>query len=103
MFFQTRSPAMLTTASALPGRDTPILAAAPHHVNGHPIAGPYPAGFAIAEFALGCFWGAEKGYWQMPGVWVTAVGYQGGFTPNATYLEACPGKTGLRRGGSRRL
>jgi len=63
-------------------------------VNGRPIAGPYPEGTEIAEFALGCFWGAEKGFWQLPGVWVTAVGYQGGFTPNATYREACSGKTG---------
>ncbi len=94
MFFQTRVPAMPTPASALPGRETSIFGAAPHHVNGRPIAGPYPAGFEIAEFALGCFWGAEKGYWQIPGVWVTAVGYQGGFTPNPTYREACSGKTG---------
>jgi peptide-methionine (S)-S-oxide reductase len=63
-------------------------------VNGRPIAGPYPDGTEIAEFALGCFWGAEKGFWQLPGVWVSAVGYQGGFTPNATYQEACSGRTG---------
>ena len=94
MFFQTRVPAMPTPASALAGRETSIFGAAPHHVNGRPIAGPYPASFEIAEFALGCFWGAEKGYWQIPGVWVTAVGYQDGFTPNPTYREACSGKTG---------
>ena len=92
--FLMRAPAMPTRESALPGRSEPILVAAQHHVNGRPIEGPYPDGLEIAEFALGCFWGAEKGFWQMPGVWVTAVGYQGGFTPNATYREACSGKTG---------
>ena len=94
MFFQTRAPAMPSVDSALPGRETPILEPGPHHVNGRPIAGPYPAGLEIADFALGCFWGAEKDFWQVPGVWVTAVGYQGGFTPNATYKEACSGQTG---------
>jgi peptide-methionine (S)-S-oxide reductase len=63
-------------------------------VSGRPIAGPYPDGLEVAEFALGCFWGAEKGFWQLPGVWVTAVGYEGGYTPNATYEEACSGRTG---------
>ncbi|MBI3745142.1 MAG: peptide-methionine (S)-S-oxide reductase MsrA [Chloroflexi bacterium] len=92
--FLTRAPAMPTPDSALPGRSEPILEAGPHHVNGRPILGPYPEGTEIAEFALGCFWGAEKGFWQLPGVWVTAVGYQGGFTPNATYREACSGRTG---------
>jgi peptide-methionine (S)-S-oxide reductase len=58
------------------------------------LAGPYPAGYQIAEFALGCFWGEEKTYWQAPGVWVTAVGYQGGYTPNPTYGETSSGKTG---------
>jgi peptide-methionine (S)-S-oxide reductase len=94
MFLFGKSSAMPSPESALPGRAEPILDAAPHHVNGHPIAGPYPEGTEIAELALGCFWGAEKGFWQLPGVWVTAVGYQGGFTPNATYQEACSGKTG---------
>ncbi|OGO56789.1 MAG: peptide-methionine (S)-S-oxide reductase [Chloroflexi bacterium RBG_16_70_13] len=94
MFLFGKSSAMPTAESALPGRTEPILRAGPHHVNGRPIAGPYPDGTEIAEFALGCFWGAEKGFWQLPGVWVTAVGYQGGFTPNATYQEACSGRTG---------
>ena len=94
MFNLNRVPAMPTPESALPGRPEAILDPGAHHVNGRPIAGPYPDGFEVAEFALGCFWGAEKGYWQRPGVWVTAVGYQGGFTPNATYREACSGKTG---------
>ena len=61
---------------------------------GTPIAGPYPDGFQIAEFALGCFWGEEKTFWAQPGVWTTAVGYQGGYTPNATYKEVCTGHTG---------
>ncbi len=94
MFLFGKSSAMPTPEAALPGRPEPILDPAPHHVNGRPIAGPYPDGTEIAEFAFGCFWGAEKGFWQVPGVWVTAVGYQGGFTPNATYEEACSGKTG---------
>ena len=79
---------------ALPGRADPILAPRPHTVLGTPIAGPYPQGFQVAEFALGCFWGEEKTFWEQPGVWTTAVGYQGGYTPNPTYREACTGKTG---------
>ncbi len=94
MFWLTKSPEMPTSLSALPGRDQPILEPGPHHVNGRPIGGPYPDGLEVAEFAMGCFWGAEKGFWRLPGVWVTAVGYQGGYTPNATYREACSGKTG---------
>ena len=94
MFFQIRSPAMPTPDAALPGRPDPIMEPGLHHVSGRPIAGPYPDGFEIADVAFGCFWGAEKVFWQTPGVWVTAVGYQGGFTPNATYREACSGKTG---------
>ncbi len=94
MFFQTRAPTLPTPDAALPGRREPILQPGSHQVSGRPIGGPYPTGFAIAEFGLGCFWGAEKGFWRLPGVWVTAVGYQGGYTPNATYREACSGKTG---------
>jgi peptide-methionine (S)-S-oxide reductase len=92
--FLMRAPAMPTPESALPGRTEAILEPGPHHVNGRPIGGPYPQGLEIAEFAFGCFWGAEKEFWQVPGVWVTAVGYQGGLTPNPTYREACSGKTG---------
>jgi peptide-methionine (S)-S-oxide reductase len=65
-----------------------------HFVNGHPLAPPFPAGMQLAMFGLGCFWGAEKKFWQLPGVYSTAVGYAGGFTPNATYREVCSGMTG---------
>jgi peptide-methionine (S)-S-oxide reductase len=65
-----------------------------HFVNHHPLAGPYPAGMEKAVFGLGCFWGAERVFWEAPGVWVTAVGYAGGSTPNPTYEEVCSGLTG---------
>jgi len=81
-------------AVALRGRAEPLPTAERHFVNDQPLKGPYPAGSEIADFALGCFWGAEKDFWQVPGVIVTAVGYQGGFTPNATYNEVCSGRTG---------
>jgi peptide-methionine (S)-S-oxide reductase len=81
-------------ADALRGRAEPIPSAERHFVNEQPLKGPYPPGSQIAELALGCFWGAEKDFWQVPGVIVTAVGYQGGFTPNATYDEVCSGRTG---------
>jgi peptide-methionine (S)-S-oxide reductase len=80
--------------SALAGRTSPIPTAERHFVNGAALKPPYPAGTEIADFAFGCFWGAEKVFWQTPGVVVTAVGYQGGYTPNPTYEEACSGKTG---------
>jgi len=92
--FLFRKPAMPGPSEALPGRDTPVFEGGAHHVNGRPITGPYPDGTEIADFAMGCFWGAEKEFWSIPGVWVTAVGYQGGETPNATYREACSGRTG---------
>ena len=81
-------------ADALRGRPEPLPTAERHFVNGQPLRGPYPEGSQIIDFALGCFWGAEKDFWQVPGVIVTAVGYQGGFTPNATYTEVCSGRTG---------
>jgi len=81
-------------ADALPGRPTPIPTADRHFVNGAPLKGPYPDGSQLAEFAMGCFWGAEKTFWQTPGVIVTAAGYQGGASPNPTYQEVCSGKTG---------
>jgi peptide-methionine (S)-S-oxide reductase len=78
----------------LRGRSEPMPVPERHFVNGHALAGPYPAGFAKALFGLGCFWGAERVFWQAPGVWVTAVGYAGGSTPNPTYEEVCSGRTG---------
>ncbi len=80
--------------AALPGRSTPLRVPETHFVNGHRIAPPFPAGLREAVFALGCFWGAERLFWQLPGVYSTAVGYAGGFTPNPTYEEVCSGDTG---------
>jgi peptide-methionine (S)-S-oxide reductase len=85
---------MITAAEALPGRATPMPVPEAHFVNGRALAPPYPGGLEIAEFGLGCFWGAERRFWQEPGVWVTAVGYSGGFTPNPDYKEVCSGRTG---------
>ena len=82
-----------TRDQALPGRSNPILTPGRHTVLGTPLAGPHPDGAEIADFALGCFWGAERKFWQVPGVITTAVGYAGGYTPNPTYEEACSGKT----------
>jgi peptide-methionine (S)-S-oxide reductase len=80
--------------AALPGRPDPIATASKHFVSGRPLKGPYPKGSEIAYFALGCYWGAEKAFWTVAGVWVTAVGSIGGFTPNPTYEEVCTGLTG---------
>jgi len=85
---------MITAAEALPGRTTPMPVPEAHFVNGRPLAPPYPDGLEVAEFGLGCFWGAERRFWQAPGVRVTAVGYSGGFTPNPDYKEVCSGRTG---------
>jgi peptide-methionine (S)-S-oxide reductase len=93
-FFSHKPKSIPSPAEALPGRSEPIMEPGEHTVLGTPIGGPYPDGFQIAEFALGCFWGEEKTFWQQPGVWTTAVGYQGGFTPNPTYQESCTGQTG---------
>jgi peptide-methionine (S)-S-oxide reductase len=80
--------------TALPGRAEPIPTAEKHFVSGRALKGPYPDGMDRAVFGLGCFWGAEKAFWQIPGVWVTAVGYAAGLTPNPTYEEVCSGGTG---------
>ncbi|MQA03613.1 MAG: peptide-methionine (S)-S-oxide reductase MsrA [Streptosporangiales bacterium] len=79
---------------ALPGRAEAMPVAAEHTVLGHPLTPPYPDGLQVADFALGCFWGAERLFWQLDGVWTTAVGYAGGFTQNPTYEEVCSGLTG---------
>jgi peptide-methionine (S)-S-oxide reductase len=79
---------------ALPGRSEALPVPAAHHVNGHPLQPPFPAGLQQAVFGLGCFWGAERRFWQQPGVYSTAVGYAGGHTPNPTYEETCSGLTG---------
>ena len=81
-------------ASALPGRDQPMRVSAVHFVNGHPVKPPFPGKYAQALFGLGCFWGAEKRFWESAGVFTTAVGYAGGHTPNPTYEEVCSGRTG---------
>jgi peptide-methionine (S)-S-oxide reductase len=92
--FGYRKTQMVTAEDALPGRQTAMPVPARHEVLGTQLAPPYPEGTEVAEFALGCFWGAEKNFWQTPGVVSTAVGYEGGFTPNPTYEEVCSGRTG---------
>ena len=79
---------------ALPGRTEPMTVVAPHIVNGQSLVGPFPEGTETLVVAMGCFWGAERKFWETPGVWVTAVGYAGGVTPNPTYEEVCTGLTG---------
>ena len=83
-----------TPEKALPGRPEAIATAKTHFVNGRALQGPYPAGMEVAEFGMGCFWGVERIFWQVPGVYVTAVGYSGGVTPNPSYEEVCSGRTG---------
>jgi peptide-methionine (S)-S-oxide reductase len=85
---------MPTPDQALPGHDTPMPVPDEHFVNGHRITPPFPAGLQQAVFGMGCFWGAERKFWEAPGVYSTAVGYAGGYTPNATYKEVCSGMTG---------
>jgi peptide-methionine (S)-S-oxide reductase len=94
--FSTRKRLELPTqAEALPGRPNPIPTASHHFVNGRPLQGAYPAGMEQAVFGLGCFWGAERKFWQLgDGIWITAAGYAGGVTPNPTYEEVCSGLTG---------
>ena len=93
--FLSKTARMPTAAEALPGRAQPIATAATHYVNGRPLKGPYPAGSETAIFGMGCFWGAERKFWEAgEGIFVTAVGYAGGFSPNPTYEETCSGRTG---------
>ena len=94
MIFARRKSEMTDPAHALAGRPEAIPTATNHFVNGHSLKGPYPAGSEKAIFALGCYWGAERKFWTIPGVYVTAVGNAGGFTPNPTYEEVCSGLTG---------
>jgi peptide-methionine (S)-S-oxide reductase len=89
-----RKPAMPSREEALPGRRAKMPVPEAHFVNGHPLTPPFPAGLETAVFGLGCFWGAERCFWQLPGVYTTAVGYAGGHTPNPTYEEVCSGMTG---------
>ncbi|HEY8576820.1 MAG TPA: peptide-methionine (S)-S-oxide reductase MsrA [Devosia sp.] len=94
MFFKSKPTTIPTAEQALPGRATPMSVASEHFVNGQSLKGPYPEGSETIYLGLGCFWGAERLFWQLPGVIVTAVGYQGGSTPNPTYEEVCSGQTG---------
>ena len=94
MFMFGKKAAMPSRDEALRGRSEEMPVPARHYVNGHAIKGPFPAGMQLAQFGLGCFWGAERKFWQTPGVYSTAVGYGGGYTPNPTYEEVCSGLTG---------
>jgi len=92
--FGTKKLTLPLPSEALPGRATAMPISNRHFVNGNPIAPPFPSGIQTALFGLGCFWGAERKFWQYPNIYSTAVGYSGGFTPNPTYDEVCTGKTG---------
>lgn len=85
---------LIDGTDALSGRSTPVTVPAAHFVNGAPLTGPFPEGFETAVFGNGCFWGAERRFWQIPGVYSTSVGYAGGYTPNPSYEEVCTGRTG---------
>jgi peptide-methionine (S)-S-oxide reductase len=94
MLFSRHKTQPISRDDALPGRQETMPVPAQHYVLKHPIAGPFPEGLEQAVFGLGCFWGAERVFWQAPGVYTTAVGYAGGFTPNPTYEEVCSARTG---------
>jgi peptide-methionine (S)-S-oxide reductase len=94
MMFGTKALTVPTAADALPGRSARMPVPGRHHVLGGRLEPPFPAGFEQAIFGMGCFWGAERKFWQAPGVYTTAVGYAGGHTPNPTYREVCSGATG---------
>ncbi len=94
MFFTADKTAMVTPVKALPGRPEPMPITEPHFISGLDLKSPVPAGMAEAMFGMGCFWGVERKFYQVPGVWLTMVGYAGGFTPNPTYKETCTQLTG---------
>jgi peptide-methionine (S)-S-oxide reductase len=94
VLFTRRKSELPAAEDALPGRDTPIRPTEPHLVLGTPLTPPFPEGYETIVVGMGCFWGAERMFWQAPGVHTTAVGYAGGFTPNPTYEEVCSGRTG---------
>ena len=94
MLFSSTKYEMPDKKDSLPGRDTEISVNNLHAVNGHPLKGPFKEGLQQAVFGLGCFWGAERKFWELPGVYTTAVGYSAGYTPNPTYEEVCSGLTG---------
>ncbi|BAZ93816.1 peptide methionine sulfoxide reductase [Thiohalobacter thiocyanaticus] len=94
MFGLNRKTGMPAPEEALPGREAAMPVPERHYVTGHPLVPPFPAGMEQAMFGMGCFWGAEKGFWELDGVYSTAVGYAGGYTPNPTYREVCSGMTG---------
>jgi peptide-methionine (S)-S-oxide reductase len=94
MLFTRTKTQMVAPAEALPGRDTPLAVPDRHFVLGTPLKPPFPDGLQRAVFGMGCFWGAERMFWQAPGIYTTAVGYAGGYTPNPTYEEVCSGRTG---------
>src|SRR4051812_2588997 len=94
MLFGRTKIEMPSPDAALPGRDEAMRVPATHYVNGHPLEGPWPEGYETVVVGLGCFWGAERKFWETEGVWTTAVGYAGGFTPNPSYQEVCSGRTG---------
>ncbi len=94
MLFTRKQSTMVDAETALPGRTNEMPVPARHEVLGTPLKGPFPEGVETAIFGMGCFWGAERIFWQAPGVYTTAAGYSGGFTPNPTYEEVCSGRTG---------
>jgi peptide-methionine (S)-S-oxide reductase len=94
VLFSRHKTTLVSPDEALPGRTETMPVPAAHFVNGHPLQPPFPDGFETVVVGMGCFWGAERKLWETPGVWTTAVGYAGGYTPNPTYEEVCTGRTG---------